>query len=126
MLRKTSGWLHLSKRSGKPPFNVVVTVDTTGLAEATGYKEMLEIWSGRELIHYEPIYLTTQVYEYEQLVEQPYAFPLLAGKAKRNIFWFLVDGFLTLYHLILTLVYLWIGLFLLIVIGAVIVGIISG
>ena len=115
-----SSWLSMSKRSGKVPFSVTVIVDTTDLEAAQGYKEILEFRSRGDVIYTEPIYLTTQVYEPQQLETEPYILPLNPGKARRNVFRSILNGSLVIYHLGMAVVYLWLGLLIVSVVLAVI------
>ncbi len=115
-----SSWIGLSKTTGKVPFSVTVTVDTTGLEAAQGYKEILEFRSQGEVIYTEPVYLTTQVYEPQQLETEPYVLPLNPGKPQRNPFRGLLNGLSIIYHLGMSIMYLWIGFFILLVVFALI------
>ena len=84
MSHSGSNWLSLSRTVGKVPFQIIVTVDTTGLQEGQGYKDVLEFRSRGESIYLEPVYLTTQVFEAKQLADEPYEFPLDPGQPRHN------------------------------------------
>ena len=120
-----SSWLTLSKYVGKVPFTVAVTVNTTGLQEGTGYREILEFRSMGQLIYTEPIYVTTKLYDSQQLKQEHYSIPINPGQPSRNPFRMVLNAILTVYHLFLTVVYLWVGLFVLVLIIAVITAIIQ-
>lgn len=113
-----SSWLSLSRTTGKVPFTVIVTVDTTGLEAAQGYKEILEFRSQGEVIYTEPLYLTTQVYDSEQLETEQYILPLNPGKPHRNPILSLLNGISIIYHLGMSVVYLSIGLTILLIVFA--------
>lgn len=95
-----SSWLKLSKRTGKVPFNTLVTIDTTNLGYGEGFKEHLEFQVDGVTIYKEPIYLTTQVYEpkEEAILQRSFA-PLHAGKPRRNIFISIYTAFSTAYSI---------------------------
>jgi hypothetical protein len=111
-----SSWLSLSRASGKVPFSVTITVDTTGLEAAQGYKEILEFRSQGEVIYTEPVYLTTQVYDSAQLETEPYVLPINPGKPNRNPILGLLNGISIIYHLGMSVVYLSIGFIIFLVV----------
>ena len=112
MSHSGSSWLSLSRTVGKVPYQITVTVDTTGLQEGQGYKDVLEFRSRGETIYLEPVYLTTQVYDPGQLATQPYGFPLNPGKPRRNPLRTIWYGLAVVYHFIMAAIYLWVGLFI--------------
>lgn len=114
-----SSWLSLSRTTGKVPFSTTITIDTHGLEASQGYKEILEFRSHGEVIYAEPIYLTTQVYNAQQLEVEPYTLPLNPGRPHRNPFRSLLNGILVVYHLGLTVVYIVLGLLIISVVLAI-------
>ena len=118
---RKSSCLTLSKTTGKVPFSTTVIIDTSSLQAGQGYKEVLEFRSRGELLYTEPVYVTTQVYDPQQLVAQPYALPLNPGKPYRNPFRTILNAVSTVYHLCLTVVYVWVGLFIILIVLAAII-----
>jgi hypothetical protein len=114
-----SSWLRLSRTAGRVPFSTTLIVDTNGLESSQGYKEILQFRSHGEVVYTEPVYLTTQVYNAQQLEAEPYALPLNPGRPHRNPFRSLLNGMLVIYHLGLAVVYTVLGLLIISIVLAI-------
>lgn len=107
ILPPQAGWLSLNQYTGKIPFTVTLTIDTTGLEPVSLYKENLIFTVNGIEIHREPIYLSTQLYDPSLLQEGTLIALLNPGKKRKNILISIVTVLNIIRNFTVAIVFLW-------------------